>query len=121
MTRSGEMVIVALKAMAHHNGKDGFANSGRLNAYSCHDSGFARDGKGCKATIVTIDREPGVTPFLTKCPKCGGMAQSHGYQVPPTLSPTHEWFRPDNFDGLSDASADHVRRGGLIMREIANV
>lgn len=82
-----------------------------LNIYRCD---------ACGHSMVTIDREPGVTPFITKCPKCGGEATSFMYRVPPNLTPTHEWYRPDQkeFDSLKPASKRHCAQGGLLRRAI---
>lgn len=87
----------------------GFDNTGKKNAYEC---------EACKAYIVTVDRHPGVTPFMTKCGICGGMAQSKMYRVADWLEPTHEWYRPDTLEGIPTHSHDHLSRGGLILRPI---
>lgn len=87
----------------------GFDNTGKKNAYECED---------CRAYIVTIDRAPGVTPFMTKCGNCSGMAKSKMYRVSDRLTPTHEWYRPDTLDGIPEGYHDHLSRGGLILREI---
>ena len=88
---------------------EGFDNTGKKNAYVCRD---------CGAGIVTIDRHPGVTPFLTKCGNCSGLAQSKMYRVSDRLTPTHEWYRPERLEDVPPGSADHISRGGLILREI---
>lgn len=100
------------KAMEYNGpGGSGFQNEGKLNAYQCEKS-------NCRAYVITIDREPGVTPFLTACKVCGGMAKSAMYRVGDHFEPTHEWVRPDSIEGLSEATIDHIRNGGLIMRPI---
>lgn len=81
----------------------------KKNAYQCEE---------CASWIVTIDREQGVTPFMVGCGKCGAMAQSKMYRVSCSMEPTHEWFRPETLEGLSQWSADHVRNGGLLLRRI---
>lgn len=99
----------------------GFQNEGRVNTYRCiGKSKFSPKGAtaGCGHLMVTVDREEGVTPFLTKCPQCDGDAQSAMYRVPPGLQPTHEWLRPDNFDGLNLSTIEHIKMGGLILRKI---
>lgn len=101
------------RALANaHNGPGGagFKNSGKLNAYQCRD---------CRAHVVTIDREPGVTPFLVRCRNCGGEAQSAFYRLGPNHTPTYEWVRPESLDGLDAGSIEHIRNGGLILRPIA--
>lgn len=81
----------------------------KKNAYQCEE---------CASWIVTIDREQGVTPFMVGCGECGAMAQSKMYRVSGSMEPTHEWFRPETLDGLSQWTADHVRKGGLLLRRI---
>lgn len=111
MARIPEIVAAAELAAGFNDGVRGFANNGKKNHYRCRD---------CHFQIVTIDREPGVTPFLIKCDNCGGEAQSSGYRnVPAFIAVTHEWYRPDTFDGLSGAVIDHIKNGGLIKRPIA--
>lgn len=108
-------------AAAFHDGKAGFDNNSKLNAYECDgESGFGRgpDKPGCGAYIVTVDREPGVTPFMVKCGACGQMAHSKFYRVHRTLIATHEWYRPDTLDGLNVHEREHVEKGGLLLRPI---
>lgn len=88
---------------------EGFDNIGKKNAYECED---------CRAYIVTIDRAPGVTPLMTKCGNCSGMATSKMYRVSDRLTPTHEWYRPETLDGIPVGYHDHLSQGGLILREI---
>ncbi len=90
------------------NGK-GFDNTGKKNAYVCEK---------CGSYIITIDRHPGVTPFMVRCGACDSMAQSKMYRVQDYLNPTHEWYRPDTLDGINSASFDHIENGGLILRAI---
>lgn len=96
-------------AESYNRNGEGFDNTGRKNAYECED---------CQAYIVTVDRHPGVTPFLTKCGACGGMAQSKMYRVADRLSPTHEWYRPENLEDVPRGSEDHIAKGGLVLRAI---
>lgn len=88
---------------------EGFKNMGRKNAYEC---------EACASYIVTIDRHPGVTPFMIKCERCGQMAKSKFYRVQEWLEPTHEWYRPDDLEGIDPAYFDHLGRGGLVLRPI---
>lgn len=112
--RSPELKRIAERAARFHDGVNGFANSGRVNFYRC-ERDFAH-------MTVTIDREPGVTPFMIRCPHCEekNFAQSAGYRVATTLEPTHEWYRPDSFGELRDQpwALDHVKMGGLLLRKI---
>lgn len=88
---------------------------GNLNRYIC-DS--------CRTALITTDVDTGTTPFLTKCgePGCKGVAQSESYRVPPGLTPTHAWYRPDDeeFAGLSEAVQDHCLNGGLRLRPLTD-
>lgn len=87
------------------------------NIYTCLTCGFQ---------FVTIDRDSGTTPFVTKCRApdrdCPGAAQSAFYRVPqnaPELMPSFEWYRPmTDLDKLSPNAAEHVRLGGLLLRPI---
>ena len=96
-------------AEQHNRDGEGFKNVGRKNAYEC---------ESCGSYIVTIDRDPGVTPFMVKCENCGAMAKSKFYRVQEYLSPTHEWYRPDSLAGIGTGYYDHLERGGLILRAI---
>lgn len=116
--RDPAIVAVAERAAEHFNGEKGHDNTGKRNVYICEDSGIKKDGRGCGRATVTIDREPGVTPFMSTCPHCGGGMVSRMYRVPQDLIPTVEWYRPDTLDGLSPWTVDHVMNGGLISRWI---
>ncbi len=100
---------IRAEAAAHYNGEGGFDNSSRKNAYECGQ---------CGSYIVTVDLEPGVTPFMVSCGTCGAGATSKFYRVHASLTPTHEWYRPEAFDGLSRWAIDHVEKGGLLLRQI---
>ncbi|RIV87472.1 hypothetical protein [Aurantiacibacter zhengii] len=109
MGTSYDIEAVRQRAREHYNGADGFENAKRKNAYQCDD---------CASFIVTVDREPGVTPFMVGCGNCDAMAKSKFYRVAGWMEPTHEWYRPDTLDGLSEWSAEHVKKGGLMLRQI---
>lgn len=85
--------------------------AGKLNIYVC---------ESCHGHIVTRDRDAGVTPFLVACkctPGCTGFMKSSMYRVfDQSMAETHEWYRPDNLDGLARHTIDHVRNGGLLLR-----
>lgn len=100
---------IRAKAAEHYNGADGFDNAARKNAYECED---------CGSYIVTVDREPGVTPFMVGCGNCGAMAKSKFYRVQAYLEPTHEWYRPETLAGLKGGVREHVENGGLLLRQI---
>lgn len=110
MSRVPEIEAAAELARNFNDGVKGFANDGLKNHYRC---------PSCRYQFVTIDREPGVTPFMTDCANCGGAAQSSGYRnVPAHIAVTHEWYRPDSFDGLHPGTVEHIKNGGLILRKI---
>ena len=106
-----DSLLVRGRQIAEQYNRDGegFKNVGRKNAYECESCGYY---------IVTIDRDPGVTPFMVKCENCGGMASSKFYRVQEYLSPTHQWYRPDSLAGIDTRYYDHLERGGLILRAI---
>lgn len=81
---------------------------GKKNIYAC---------KKCPCKIVTIDRDEGVTPFLTYCKSkgCQGFMQSKMYTVNQDLVPEYEWYQPENWQSSTN---DHVRQGGLLLRKI---
>lgn len=93
--------------------------AGAVNVYVC---------RTCKGRIVTKNRQEGTTPFMTGChatPDCKGTMQSMGYRVNQDEVPTHEWFRPvttgERRRWLRDpGTAEHVRMGGLVLREVMN-
>lgn len=120
--RDPKLEEVAKTAAEFHGGR-GFANAGRLNGYRCE--------RNPDHTIITVDREPGVTPFTIECRYCRDLGipgdglyrhpamQSAMYRVPDDLTPDHEWYRPDSLDGLKPGEVDHVMKGGLLLRQIA--
>ncbi|ALJ08263.1 hypothetical protein [Brevundimonas sp. DS20] len=122
MARAPEIVAAAENAGKHFNGVNGFANAGRKNLYVCIGESMgvgATSANGCGQAMWTIDREPGVTPFLTSCRHCGGYAQSRSYQVPQDTVADFEWYRPDAFTpDMKAATRDHILNGGLILRKI---
>lgn len=101
----------------------------RINVYVCEYN----------CNNVTVDVDHGVTPFMIKCRRkstpqrpiaqkyldengeCIGTARSCFYPMEPKPAhipdPTHEWFKPDTFEGLHPDEIDHVKRGGLLLRE----
>ena len=69
------------------------------NLYNCHQCGNA---------IITEDIHEGTTPFQLPCVSFGGCKTgsmySFGYNVPPTLVASHEFFK----NGLTDVM--HIRK-----------
>jgi hypothetical protein len=93
----------------------------RRNAYFC---------KGCRKVTITVDIDEGVTPMFIQCPYCKEMANSFMYQVPgcmrfdfskgiSVLPADYEWYKPNEKETLmlSKSEADHVFKGGLLMRK----
>jgi hypothetical protein len=87
---------------------------GKKNVYTCDT---------CGRQMVTVDRDDGVTPFATRC-SCPARAHmtSSMYQVDQALPATHEWYRPAPGTLLKSIHVhEHVKRGGLLLREIGAV
>ena len=83
---------------------------GKINEYTCE--------KGHK--IVTINTDEGTTPLTIKCRHrmCNRIATSELYLVDQTQEPTHEWYRPNNLEELSDWDLHHIELGGLLLRKL---
>lgn len=84
-----------------------------LNRYVCPK---------CRGSIITVDRDEGVTPFMLGCRAtagCAGMMQSSFYRGV-TGEPTFEWRKPtpDEIVRASPAMQDHFRMGGLDIHPI---
>lgn len=97
---------------------------GRRNVYRCGE---------CGGTIVTVDRDAGVTPSSLACrakgdPRdpasdCRGTMFSGFYPDPfpeGLPEPAWEWYAPGPAEArrLDEESRDHVERGGLLLRPI---
>lgn len=91
---------------------------GRKNVYRCNE---------CPGAIVTVNQDEGTTPMFLRCRAtdgCAGMMQSSWYVIPPnTPDPGWEWYRPGasalrRLHRKDPATADHVERGGLLIRKI---
>ena len=91
---------------------DQLYGKGKKNCYTCQ----------LGHTTVTIDRDKGVTPFMTKCrhEKCQEIAHSSFYRCDQSLEPTHEWYRPKTsaLPNLDGNTLRHVQQGGLLLRKI---
>lgn len=85
---------------------------GKLNIYTCQK---------CREHIVTQDLEPGVTPFSLPCratPHCKGWMQSSMYRVfDQSMKPAFVWYRPPATQRLTKGEAEHVNKGGLLLRK----
>lgn len=90
----------------------------RVNEYVC---------SCCERVIVTVDRDRGTTPFLMACKqfggRCPGTTTSRFYKVDQDATrATWEWFKPKTSGerkkiGNDRALQEHVRLGGLLLRE----
>lgn len=86
----------------------------RVNCYTC---------QSCKHITKTIDVDPGVTPFIFTCEKCGQEAHSSFYEdIAPRQKPTFEWYRPLLKQIIKmrkkPEMIDHIFNGGLNYRII---
>lgn len=108
----------------------------RKNAYWC---------QSCHGYVVTIDLDEGVTPMFLACRvkgepsdpanDCQGRMHSmmypeepwpatDGYDNPIPTEPTWEWYKPfepelKRYRRRGDeATLEHVRKGGLLLRRI---
>jgi hypothetical protein len=100
----------------------------KINVYVCQFN----------CLTVTVDVDEGVTPFMIQCRSrstkgrpiekklldehgfCVGTAQSSFYPTGPKPSrigdPKWEWYIPETNKGLSVGEAEHVKKGGLLLR-----
>lgn len=96
---------------------------GAINVYICNRHGHP---------TVTRNADTGTTPYMIACPACrelgirplsannllsGLEAYSSHYRCPQDLEASHEWYRPESVEDLDVATAEHVRAGGLLLRE----
>lgn len=87
---------------------------GRLNVYVCEN---------CKKWVFTYDRDDGATPFMIECratPLCSGIMQSQFYpiSIPPHVVPEYEWYKAKIKKHMDEATKDHIRNGGLMLRKL---
>src|SRR6476469_2493967 len=59
---------------------------GQRNQYKCST---------CQYTIITFDRDRGVTPMTLSCSMCQGQMSSNFYRADQNAPITHVWYRPD--------------------------
>lgn len=89
---------------------------GEYNGYTCEKCGYI---------TVTLYKDKGVTPFIIKCPKCGGAAMHNITThiappcVPDRYSEVKNWVRPtiEQLLKMPPATIDHVINGGLVFEE----
>ena len=85
--------------------------AGMKNRYVCQTC-----GKG----VITVNVDDGTTPFMILCKAtkgCRGMMYSSFYNVPQELPARFEWFKPASLKGYSPEMQEHIRKGGLDLRE----
>lgn len=83
----------------------------RINVYTC---------RTCGQSIVTVDLVEGTTSMYLTCQvteRCGGRMISGMYRVDQTLTPTHEWYKPEKLP-RDMAMRQHVEMGGLLLRKV---
>ena len=84
----------------------------KRNAYTCQT---------CGGTVITEDRDEGVTPFMLACRAtkgCSGMSESHFYRGPTVASDKPAAFiwrkpTPTEYKASSPAMKQHFDQGGL--------
>lgn len=84
--------------------------NGKKNKYTC---------KKCRGSIITIDRESGVTPMMLRCRAtagCDGTMQSAMYRNVEG-EPDFEWRQPTHrqYRKLSRDMQQHCDAGGLMI------
>lgn len=90
--------------------------SERLNRYTC---------QSCHGSIITVDRDEGVTPFMVLCrakPGCKGHMYSSFYKGVQG-EPTFEWRKPTpaEYAAYPEVMRQHVDQGGLDIHPISAV
>lgn len=88
-----------------------------VNVYVCPSCGWR---------AITVNLVDGVTPFFIRCEgarRCDAdrfpSATSAMYRVDQSLTPTHEWYRPDEQElNAKPYMREHVEQGGLALRKI---
>jgi ssDNA-binding Zn-finger/Zn-ribbon topoisomerase 1 len=89
-------------------------SKGEKNSYTCQK---------CGGVIVTIDVDDGVTPFMLACratPGCNGVMRSGFYvAVDQSAEPDYEWFKPSSLKGYNREMREHIKKGGLDIRNAA--
>lgn len=90
---------------------------GKKNRYRC---------EACHKSIITIDRDEGVTPFMLPCmvtAGCVGPMTSRFYVVEDVWpEPSYEWRKPTKkeYKRSSPAMKQHFDQGGLDIHAIHN-
>ena len=85
---------------------------GAKNRYDC---------QACGKSIVTVNADSGTTPFMVACratPGCSGAMYSAMYQIPQTMLAGFEWFKPSKLKKYDRYDREHIKKGGLILREL---
>lgn len=84
---------------------------GTVDRYICDTCGYMRH---------TTYKDKGVTPFVMRCPKCGGdMAHRQTFKKDTDWVEVKNWYRPtlEQTLGMSEGMIEYVLNGGLILEE----
>lgn len=93
---------------------------GDINGWYCGQCGL-------HTYVVHVD--PGVTPMFLGCCRASGGCKGPGISLmyptapPPEhvkLSVKHEWYKPGKRARLSPEEREHVKKGGLLLRELTD-
>lgn len=76
----------------------------------------------CGHMTHTTYKDKGVTPFVMRCPKCGGdMVHKHTFKkdTVPDWVEVKNWYRPSLEEVLkmNEGTIEHILDGGLILEE----
>ena len=105
VTKKYNKLVSEIETLRMYDGR------GEYNGYECEK---------CGHVTVTLYVDKGVTPFIIRCRKCGGMAR-HEYtsRTPPRHSDVKRWVRPtlEQLLEMNIATIKHVLNGGLVFED----
>lgn len=96
---------------------------GAVNGWRC---------SACQAVTYCVHVDQGVTPMFLGCRRDGCLGTGTSLMYPPPPVPAHvlndvawEWYKPSKkqlkrFDRKNPAMAEHIRLGGLALRELTD-
>ena len=110
ITKKYDKLVSEIEQLRMYDGR------GEYNGYTCEKCGFV---------TVTLYVDKGVTPFIIKCPKCGGQSTHNitTYNPPPYVpekySKVKKWVRPtiEQLLKMEHSTIEHVLMGGLVFEE----
>ncbi len=94
------------------------AESDNLNVYDGRGNYDQYECEDCRHHVFTTYAEKGVTPFIIKCPECGGaMKHNATYGSISSEIKVLKWLRPTykQYLNLSPYTRQHIEDGGLIL------